>query len=62
MHSTVYGESVYFTNRNFKSLTKNMYSKRKLSIRLSSGTTHYFSSSNGLKQGCSLSPVLLSLL
>ena len=37
-----------------------MYMKRKLSIRLPSGTTH-FPSSTGLKQGCTPSPILFNL-
>ena len=35
--------------------------KSKLSIRLPSGTTHFFPSSTRLKQGCNLSPTLFNL-
>ena len=53
---------IYGINKNFKPLTKNMYSKSKLSIRLPSGTPHYFPSSNVLKQGFNLSTVLFNYL
>ena len=49
---------MYGIHRIFISLLEDMYMKSKLSIRLPSGTTHFFPSSTGLKQGCNLSPIL----
>ena len=52
---------MYGIHRNFISLLQDMSMKIKLSIRLSSGTTHFFPSSTGLKQGCNISPILFIL-
>ena len=45
---------MYGIHRNFISLLEDMYMESKLSICLPSGTTHFFPSSIGLKQGCNL--------
>ena len=42
-----------------RNLSLPMYMKSKLSIRLPSDTSHFFPSSARLKQGCSLSPILV---
>ena len=52
---------MYGIHRNFISILEDMYMKRNLSIRLPSGTTHFFPSSRGPKQGCNLSPILFNL-
>ena len=54
--------STYGIHKNFISLLEDMYMKSKLSISLPSGTTHFFPSSAGLKQGCNLSPIIFNLL
>ena len=52
---------MYGIHRNFISLLEDVYMKSKLSIHLPNGTTHFFPSSTGLKQGCNLSPILFNL-
>ena len=51
----------YGVSANFVSLLKNIYEKTKLSVRLPRGITEFFPSNVGLKQGCSMSPILFNL-
>ena len=46
---------------NFARLLENMYSKATVSVKLPGGTTEYFTSTLGVKQGCVLSPTLFKL-
>ena len=46
----------------FIKLIENMYQGIKCSVKLSNGTTPFFNSYVGLRQGCNLSPMLFNLL
>ena len=51
----------YGVSTNFVSLLKNIYEKTKLSVRLASDITEFFTSNVGLKHGSNMIPILFNL-
>ena len=65
----VYGEKDFFTNyillcgcsKSFLKCILGMYSSVKYSVKLEDGTTPFFNSFVGVKQGCNLSTTLFNI-